>query len=270
MRIHNLGAVKEWLRDQRVLIILDDVCDLEQLLTLAEEPCWFGPGSRIIVTTKDKRILKAHGIEDVYQVDFPSEEEALEILCLSAFKQSSPREGFEKLAYKVAEFCGYIPLGLCVVGSSLRGESKDEWELQLHRIETSLEKKVEDALRVGYDKLLKNDQNLFLHIACFFNNDDVNHVTTILVYSHLDVENGLKTLVDKSLVHRYTDGRIVMHCLLQKLDRRIVIEQSNVPGRCQFLVDPQEIRDALTNETVSSYINFMLRSCILHIVMTVL
>ncbi|CAA7023946.1 unnamed protein product [Microthlaspi erraticum] len=111
IRIHHLGAVKEWLHDQRVLIVLDDVDDLEQLETLAKDPCWFGSGSRIIVTTKDKEILKAHGIEDIYHVDFPSEEEALEILCLSAFKQSSPRDGFRELANKVAELCGNLPLG---------------------------------------------------------------------------------------------------------------------------------------------------------------
>ncbi|KFK33049.1 hypothetical protein AALP_AA6G323700 [Arabis alpina] len=60
--------------------------DLEQLEVLAKEPSWFGPGSRIIVTTKHKKILNAHGIKDIYHVDFPSIEEALEILCLSAIE----------------------------------------------------------------------------------------------------------------------------------------------------------------------------------------
>ncbi|KAL1195560.1 Disease resistance protein RML1B [Cardamine amara subsp. amara] len=66
MKIDHFGAIKEWLQDQRVLIILDDVDDREQLKTLAKELSWFGSGSRIIVTTEKKKILKKHGIKHIY------------------------------------------------------------------------------------------------------------------------------------------------------------------------------------------------------------
>ena len=254
MRVHHLGAIKERLRDQRVLIILDDVDDLEKLEVLAKEPSWFGPGGRIIVTTEDKQILKGHGIQDIYNVDFPSDEEAHAILSLHAFKETSVRDDFEELANKVAGFCSNLPLGLAVVGSSLRGESKTEWELQLSKIETGLDRKIEDVLRVGYDRLSKNDQALFLHIACFFFfHENVDRLTTMLAHSNLDVENGLKTLTDKTLVHISVYREIVMHSLLQKLGRQIVVEQSHEPGKRQFLLEAQEIHDVLANETVSIY-----------------
>ncbi|CAN7017144.1 unnamed protein product [Brassica oleracea var. botrytis] len=249
MKIRHLGAVKEWLQDQKVLIVLDGVDDLEQLVVLANEPNWFGSGSRIIVTTEDKKILKAHGINVIYNVDFPYEEEALEIFCLSAFKKTSPQAGFEKLAKKAAKICGNLPLGLCVVGSSLRGETKSEWELQLSGLENSLDSKIEDVLRVGYDKLSKKHQAIFLHIACFFNNEDADHVTTMLSDSNLDVRNGLKILADKSLVYVSTDGKIVMHYLLQQFGRLEVVKQSNEPGKRQFLVEAQDILNVLANGT---------------------
>ncbi|KFK32996.1 hypothetical protein AALP_AA6G316100 [Arabis alpina] len=249
MRVHDIGAIKEWLQDQRVLIILDDVDDLEQLEVLAKEPSWFGSGSRIIVTSEDKRILKAHEINDIYPVGFLSKEEALAIFCLSAFKKTSPSDGFEELAKKVAKLCGNLPLGLRLVGSSLRGQTKIEWELQLYTLETCLDIKIEDVLRVGYDKLLKKHQALFLHIACFFNNEDVDHVTSMLAESNLDVKNGLNILVDKSLVHISTDGKIVMHYLLQKLGRQEVVKQSNEPGKRQFLVEAQDVVNVLANGT---------------------
>lgn len=254
MKIRHLGAVKEWLQDQKVLIVLDGVDDLEQLVVLANEPNWFGSGSRIIVTTEDKKILKAHGINVIYNVDFPYEEEALEIFCLSAFKKTSPQAGFEKLAKKAAKICGNLPLGLCVVGSSLRGETKSEWELQLSGLENSLDSKIEDVLRVGYDKLSKKHQAIFLHIACFFNNEDADHVTTMLSDSNLDVRNGLKILADKSLVYVSTNGKIVMHYLLQQFGRLEVVKQSNEPGKRQFLVEAQDILNVLANGTVSSYL----------------
>ncbi|XP_020872727.1 disease resistance protein RML1A isoform X2 [Arabidopsis lyrata subsp. lyrata] len=249
MKIHHLGAIKEWLHNQRVLIVLDDVDDLEQLEVLAKESFWFGPRSRIIVTLKDKKILKAHGINDIYHVDYPSKKEALEIFCLSAFKQSSPQDGFEEFARKVVELCGNLPLALCVVGSSFYGESEDEWRLQLYGIEINLDRKVEDVLRVGYDKLLEKHQSLFLHIACFFNHESVDYVSTMLADSTLDVENGLKNLAAKSLVHISTHGRIRMHCLLQQLGRHVVVQQSGEQGKRQFLVEAKEIRDVLANKT---------------------
>ncbi|XP_019087525.1 PREDICTED: disease resistance protein RML1B-like [Camelina sativa] len=201
MKIHHLGAIKEWLHNQRVLIVLDDVDDLEQLEVLAKESSWFGPGSRIIITLKDKSILKAHGINDIYHVDYPCGREALEILCLSAFKQNSPLDGFEELARKVVELCGNLPLALRVVGSSFYGESGDEWRSRLYGIETNFDRKIENVLRVGYDKLPERHQSLFLHIACFFNHKShVDYVTSMLADSTLDVENGLKTLAARSLV----------------------------------------------------------------------
>ncbi|KAF8090420.1 hypothetical protein N665_0477s0024 [Sinapis alba] len=216
VKINHLGAIKEWLQDHKVLIVLDDVDDLEQLDVL------------IIVTTEDRKILKAHWVNNIYHVDYPSEEEALEILCLSAFQKSSPMNGFEEISKKVANICGNLPLGLYVVGSSLL-----------------LIKKIEDVLKVGYDKLLKKDKSLFLHVAFFFNNEAVDHVTTMLAESNLDFRNGLKTLADKSLMRISSTGWIHMHSLLQQLERQVVQGQSNDSGKRQFLVDAQEIRDGI-------------------------
>ncbi|CAH8277468.1 unnamed protein product [Arabidopsis lyrata] len=126
MRIHHLGAIRDRLHDQKVLIILDGVNDLEELYALANQTIWFGPGSRIIVVIEDKEILQKHGINNVYHVDFPSREEALEIFCRCAFRQSSPPYGLLKLAERVTELCGNLPLGLRVIGSYLRGKTKDE------------------------------------------------------------------------------------------------------------------------------------------------
>lgn len=70
--------------------------------------------------------MQKHGINNVYHVDFPSREEALEIFCRCAFRQSSAPDGLLKLAERLTEFCGNLLLGLRVIGSSLRGKTKDE------------------------------------------------------------------------------------------------------------------------------------------------
>ncbi|KAG7548471.1 Toll/interleukin-1 receptor homology (TIR) domain superfamily [Arabidopsis suecica] len=192
MRIHHLGAIRDRLHDKKVLIIVDDVNGLEELYALANQTTWFGPGSRVIVTTEDKEILQTHGINNVYHVDFPSREEALEIFCRCAFRQSSPPGGLLKLAERVTELCGNLPLGLRVIGSSLRGKTEDEWEILMRRLEISLDQNIEAVLRVGYDSLHENEQALFLCIAVFFNYKDPHLVMAMLLDSNLDVKQAIQ------------------------------------------------------------------------------
>ncbi|KAL1225400.1 Disease resistance protein RML1B [Cardamine amara subsp. amara] len=247
MKVHHLGEIQERLCDQKVLIVLDDVNNLEHLDALANDTTWFGPGSRIILTTENKELLQQHGINNIYNVDFPSNEEALEILCKHAFRQSSPHDGFKKLAERVKKLCDNLPLGLRVMGLSLRGKKEDEWEAVVHRLETSLDRDIEKVLRVGYENLHEKDQALFLCIAVFFNYKDYDHMKVMLAHSNFDVKHGLKTLINKSLVYKSFFGKIVMHKLLQQVGRQAVLRQE--PWRRHILIDANEICDILENDT---------------------
>ncbi|CAA7053840.1 unnamed protein product [Microthlaspi erraticum] len=248
MRISHLGAIEERLCDMKVLIILDDVNSLKQLEALADETTWFGPGSRIVVATENKEILRQHGITSTYEVGLPSREEALEILCRYGFRQSYPHDGFQELAKSVTWLCGDLPLGLRVVGSSLRGKKEEEWEELMRRLETVLDRDIEDVLRVSYDSLDENEQILFLHLAVFFNYKDGDLVEAMFVDGDLDVTTGLKILVNRSLVSidHFSDS-IVMHKLLQQMARQAIHKQE--PWKRQILMDAHEICDVLENET---------------------
>ncbi|EFH62774.1 predicted protein [Arabidopsis lyrata subsp. lyrata] len=247
MRISHLGVIQERLCDMKVLIILDDVNDVKQLEALVNENSWFGPGSRIIVTTENKEILHRHGIDNVYNVGFPSDEEALKILCRYAFKQSSPRHSFLMMAKWVAQLCGNLPLGLRVVGSSLHGKNEDEWKYIVRRLETIMDGEIEEVLRVGYESLHENEQTLFLHIAIFFNYEDGDLVKAMLADNSLDIEHGLKILINKSLIHISSKGEILMHNLLQQMGRQAIRRQE--PWKRRILIDAQEICDVLENNT---------------------
>nr|VDD40087.1 unnamed protein product [Brassica oleracea] len=133
IKIQQLGVVEDRLKDKRVLAILDDVDHSLQIDAMAKEARWFGPGSRIIFTTQDKRLLSVHGIDHIYEVEFPPDDEALEIFCMNAFGQKSPHDGFQKLAWEVTRLAGNLPLGLRVMGSHFRRRPKHEWEEELPR-----------------------------------------------------------------------------------------------------------------------------------------
>ncbi|XP_018453994.2 disease resistance protein RML1B-like [Raphanus sativus] len=244
IRICHLGVIEERLHDQRVLIILDDVNNIKQLEALAGDISWFGRGSRVVVTTENKELLQQHGINNTYHVEFPSRRDAHEILCRYAFKQSYPHAGFEELALQVTDLCGNLPLGLRVVGSSLRGKKEDEWEDVMNRLESVLDRDIEEVLRVGYESLDENEQTLFLHIAVFLNYEDGNIVKTMFDDGDLDVKHGLKVLENRSLIELYDKKETIkMHRLLQQMGIKAIHKQE--PWKRRILIDAPEICDVL-------------------------
>nr|AXU93563.1 RPP4/RPP5-like protein [Arabidopsis thaliana] len=245
IKIEHFGVVEQRLKHKKVLILLDDVDNLEFLKTLVGKAEWFGSGSRIIVITQDRQFLKAHDIDLVYEVKLPSQGLALKMICRSAFGKDSPPDDFKALAFEVVELAGSLPLGLSVLGSSLKGRDKDEWVKMMPRLRNDSDDKIEETLRVGYDRLNKKNRELFKCIACFFNGFKLSNVKELL-----EDDVGLTMLAEKSLLRITPDGYIEMHNLLEKLGREIDLAKSKGnPGKRQFLTNFEDIREVLTEKT---------------------
>ncbi|XP_018449003.1 probable disease resistance protein RPP1 [Raphanus sativus] len=246
----HLGVVKDRLKDKKVLVVLDDVDRSVQLEAMAKETSWFGPGSRIIITTQDRKVLKASGIEHIHKVDLPSHDEALQMFCMYAFDQKYPKDGFEELAWKVRDLVGRLPLGLKVMGSYFRGMSEQDWIEALPRLRTHLDRdrEISSILKFSYDALHDEDKSLFLHIACFFNNEPVDIVDGCLAKCFLDVMQGIRVLVEKSLIS-IEEERIEMSKLLVQLGRQIVQNEFvSEPGKRRFLNDASDIGEVLNDD----------------------
>ncbi|KAF5788860.1 putative P-loop containing nucleoside triphosphate hydrolase [Helianthus annuus] len=63
------NLMKKILPSRKVLVVLDDVDDIEQLEALAGGPNWFTPGSKIIITTRDTHVLVAHHVKFIYNIN---------------------------------------------------------------------------------------------------------------------------------------------------------------------------------------------------------
>ncbi|XP_048632242.1 protein VARIATION IN COMPOUND TRIGGERED ROOT growth response-like [Brassica napus] len=247
IKINHLSAVGERLKNQKVLIFIDDFDDQVVLEALVGQTQWFGSGSRIVVVTNDKQYLRAHGINHIYKVCLPTKKLAVEMLCRSAFRKKAAPEGFEELVAKVTGLAGSLPLGLNVLGSSLRGRDKEYWMDLLPRLQNGLDGKIEKTLRVSYDGLTsEEDKALFRHIACLFQWEKVTYLKLLLADSGLSVTVGLENLADKSLIHVREDY-VKMHCLLEEMGRGIV--RLDEPEKREFLVDAQDICDVLSQDT---------------------
>ncbi|CAJ2654165.1 unnamed protein product [Trifolium pratense] len=81
-----IPIIKERLHRKKILLILDDVDKLKQLQVLAGGFDWFGAGSTVIITTRDKHLLNSHEIKDMYAVEGLYGTEALELLRWMALK----------------------------------------------------------------------------------------------------------------------------------------------------------------------------------------
>ncbi|RID75885.1 hypothetical protein BRARA_B02901 [Brassica rapa] len=223
--ISQLGELAERLKHHKLLIFIDDFDDQVVLDSLVGQTQWFGNGSRIIVVTNDKHYLRANGIDHIYEVCLPSEHIAIEMLCQYAFKEKSPPEGFEELVDEKTRLAGSLPLGLSVLGSSLR------------------DGKIEKTLRISYDGLSSEDKAIFRHVACFFNGAKVTNLKLLLADSGLNVNVGLKNLADRSLIH-LRKGHVEMHRLLQEMGKKVV--RLEKPENQEFLMDSQDICDVLS------------------------
>ncbi|XP_024044202.1 disease resistance-like protein DSC1 [Citrus clementina] len=237
---------KERVRRMKVLIVLDDVNEVGQLEGLIGELDQFGPGSRIVVTTRDKRVLeKFRGEKKIYRVNGLEFEEAFEHFCNFAFEENHCPEDLNWHSQRVVEYADGNPLVPKVLGSSLCLKRKSHWENLLHDLNRICESDIHDIykkLKITFDELTPRVQSIFLDIACFFEGEDKDFVARILDDSESD---GLDVLIDKSLIS-ISGNCLQMHDLLQEMGRQIVRQESEKePGKRSRLCDPKEIRRVL-------------------------
>ena len=122
-------------RHQRVLVIIDNIDTIQQLEGIMKDVKSLGSGSRVIVTTQNKGLLLACGIEHIYEVDSLKYDEGLELFSECAFKKQYPPANFEQLSVRAVQLTGCLPLGLKLLGSFLCGKTKEDWERELERLE---------------------------------------------------------------------------------------------------------------------------------------
>jgi len=247
------NVIRNRLYCKRVLIILDDVDQCEQLRALVEKRCWFGRGSRIIITTRDKRVLIEHDVseDEIYEANKLNYDEALQLFCRKAFKEDRPPKDFVELSKKVLNYANGLPLALDILGSSLYCRSVDVWGCMLSKLKEIPDKKIQDKLQISFDGLPEVEKKIFLDIAFFFKGEDKDHVEDILESCGYHPKIGIDNLINKSLITIFRK-KLCLHDLLEEMGREIVLRESfEEPGRRSRLWFREDILHVLKNNTVS-------------------
>jgi hypothetical protein len=240
-----IKLIEERLRRKKVLVILDDVDNFEKLQLLVEKK-WFGKGSRIIITTRDEHLLSQLGADEKYKVRELNQWESLLLFSWYAFKMDNPKEDYWDLSIEAMVYAGGLPLALVVLGSFLEGRSITEWQSTLDKLRKIPLHDNQKILRISFDSLDSNNQDIFLDIACFFINMDKEYVIKILDGCEFYPNIGIRVLIDRSLVTIDFQNKLRMHNLIRDMGREIVCEESpKYPGKQSRLWFHEDVLNVL-------------------------
>ncbi|KAL5578016.1 hypothetical protein UlMin_019715, partial [Ulmus minor] len=225
---------------KKLLLVLDDVDTFEQLKVLVGDRDRFGSGSKIIVTSRDLQVLK-NIVDETYVAEALNSDEAQELFYLKAFKRNTLRTEFTEISKSVVSRAAGNPLALEVLGSSLYSLSINDWESAMETLTVNGE--IQKVLRISYDGLVPQVQDIFLDIACFFKDKERAFVERILEHKSI---YGITVLINKSLI-TIEDGMIRMHDLIQEMGRDIVCQSTKKLGERSRLCIPQDVSYVLNN-----------------------
>ncbi|KAJ6859276.1 hypothetical protein NC652_041537 [Populus alba x Populus x berolinensis] len=121
----------------KVFILLDDVDDLMPLEEwkdlLDGRNSSFGPGSKVLITSRNKQVLK-NVVDETYEVEGLNDEEAIQLFSSKALKNCIPTIDQRHLIAQIVRHVQGNPLALIVLGSSLYGKSIEEWRSALNKL----------------------------------------------------------------------------------------------------------------------------------------
>lgn len=275
-----IDMIKKALCDKKMLIVLDDLDEKEQLEKLVGKSAWFEDGSRVIITTRNTSILtdqmetlevgpapnRHEGIL-TYQVEEMGFGQALQLFCRHCFRRDSPTEDYDSLSRQIVSTLGKLPLAIEVIGSSLSCGSTDKalWEETLKKLQKVPPKKVQETLMISYEGLELTQQKVFLDIACFF----IKEAKKYPIFMWSDCEyyphDAIRVLLLRSLIRIGDDYRFSMHDQVRDLGRHIVREENcRFPGKRSRVWIPEDALNLLRNKQVklkSMYFRVHFASC---------
>ncbi|KAG4159307.1 hypothetical protein ERO13_D02G167900v2 [Gossypium hirsutum] len=249
--------INENFNEKRVLIVLDDVDQENQLnaLGLGARVKWINDVSiRIIITTRNKGVLNECYVNWTYEVRELHFDQALELFSYHALRREKPTKEFEQLSKQLVALTGNLPLALEVFGSFLLDKRKvTEWEDALNKLRDVRPHKLQDVLKISFDALDRENQRIFLDVACCFLDLHTKRedITDVLRGCGFNAEIGLRVLEEKSLI-KFTEGDgLWMHDQLRDMGKEIVQNENDDPGMRSRLWDRNQIMTVLQNHKVN-------------------
>ncbi|KAL3744371.1 hypothetical protein ACJRO7_013613 [Eucalyptus globulus] len=237
-RVSGIGMIQSSCKNKKVLILLDDVDSQYHLDNLIGD-CNFESGSRIIITCRDKAFLKNPEFKE-YELKELNSDGSLLLFGKNAFGGNKPPTELADLTKAIVDKTGGLPLALVIIGSFLKGKDISMWREALEKLKVP-HMNVQQKLRISYDSLEYEEQQMFLDIACFL----IGIEKRIAAYMWEDLQycphSGLKRMIELSLMKIDDNNELRMHDLLRDLGRAIARPADKKPWKCSRLWDEEAI-----------------------------
>ncbi|KAH8940546.1 hypothetical protein BDL97_15G094200 [Sphagnum fallax] len=235
----DLKQIKDCMISKKVLVVVDDVGKAENLTSLQlltnKATNNAASKSKVLVNCRNWQTLKYHVSEDGKVVMKSLEEEqARELFMFHAFGNANhvPTKDFKDICMKIIKACGGLPLSLKVLGSFLCDNKKLEiWEDALSKLKSGQSftggnenEQLWSILKICYDHLDKDHQNMFLDIACFLGGLKISTIRRVWSGDYSCLELALENLQHRSLIQWEEGGILYIHEQLRDMGQNIAME----------------------------------------------
>ncbi|TYI62956.1 hypothetical protein E1A91_D10G285500v1 [Gossypium mustelinum] len=235
----------ERLNNKKILLVFDDVSDPDQIDFMGVK--YFGPGSKIIVTSRDIQVLRNGGANHIHEVKKLNMNDSFQLFSTYAFQLLNLPVDFKYLSFKFVEYAQGNPLALKVLGLKLYTKSIKEWKSEVTKLKQCGEIKLSHILKSSLDGLDEEEKNIFLDVACIFKGQHLNYVEKILSNYYKGARCGINKLVGKCLIEVKYES-ISMHDMLEEMGKDIVMQESEYPGKRSRLWNCKDVEEVISHD----------------------
>ncbi|KAG0588041.1 hypothetical protein KC19_2G211000 [Ceratodon purpureus] len=255
--------LEERLSKNRVLLVLDDVCDSDAMGFWITRKM-LSNGSLCMVTSRDRRVFELSCSLDMNEVHVQHVQGLSDVDCKQVFASyafggvSKVKPELERMVASISKACGGVPLVLKVCGALLKNDANvSVWNEVMEKLNTGTimnEEKIFGCLRMSYDSLQEQYQAMFLDISCALIRESCSYAICVWNTCGWSASLGVRTLVERALVTVGEDGKFNMHDHLKDMGREIerkgrmgdgVIRRLWMPKSLVLLEEDEELPTSL-------------------------
>ncbi|XP_019165085.1 PREDICTED: putative late blight resistance protein homolog R1B-14 [Ipomoea nil] len=222
--------IREFLRDRKYLIVIDDLRDIHDWISLKIAFPRNKNGSRVLVTTQYICVARVSSSNNPHQLKFLEDEESWELLKRKVFGKEGCPLHLERLGRRIATKCNGLPLAVISIAGVLHKDSSaSEWKRLAHDPLPVINRENQSynaLVKLRYDELPSLLKVCFLYLATFPKGHEIAawKLTSLwiaegliprpeytFVTEEVEAEEYLEQLVNENFVmvlKRRADGRI--------------------------------------------------------------
>ncbi|PWA98818.1 NB-ARC domains-containing protein [Artemisia annua] len=244
------AAAKRIKKGEKILVILDDVWGELKLDELGI-PCGADyKNCKILLTSRSKDVCETMNATSLISVDSLPTKEAWILFKRMVGDTVETDENLKKIAEKIVEGCGGLPLIIQAVGAALKNESIESWKRALTQLQKRTTSYIDPKISLAYSHLqlsydfLESEEAKLCFLLCSMFPEDFNIPLESLAHygvgleifedldSMEDARNGVRHAVKilKStclLLHGDDESAVKMHDVVREVALLIASKGSN-------------------------------------------